>query len=90
MAKEKLTNEQMELLFDTMEKINSGDIDLQEGVDKLLYEIGIYSETSYKFLYNTFKNMKNGTLYKKRPNIEMTKFFIEKFLKNLENLEVYL
>lgn len=81
MAKEKLTNEQMELLFDTMEKINSGDIDLQEGVDKLLYEIGIYSETSYKFLYNTFKNMKNGTLYKKRPNIEMTKFFIEKFFE---------
>ncbi|WP_302367841.1 AAA family ATPase [Brachyspira aalborgi] len=79
MAKEKLTNEQMELIFDTMEKINSGDIDLQEGVDKLLDKIGIFSETSYKFLYNTFKNMKNGTLYKKRPNIEMTKFFIEKF-----------
>ncbi|WP_288521724.1 AAA family ATPase [uncultured Brachyspira sp.] len=81
MAKEKLTNEQMELLFDTMEKINSGDIDLQEGVDKLLDKIGIFSETSYKFLYNTFKNMKNGTLYKKRPNIEMTKFFIEKFFE---------
>lgn len=81
MAKEKLTNEQMELIFDTMEKINSGDIDLQEGVDKLLDKIGIFSETSYKFLYNTFKNMKNGTLYKKRPNIEMTKFFIEKFFE---------
>ena len=25
--------------------------------------------------------MKNGTLYKKRPNIEMTKFFIEKFFE---------
>lgn len=81
MAKEKLTNEQMELLFDTMQKIHSEEIDLQEGVDKLLYEIGIYSETTYKFLYNTFKNMKNGTLYKKRPNIEMTKFFIEKFFE---------
>ena len=81
MAKEKLTNKQMELLFDTMEKIYSEKIDLQEGVDKLLYEIGIYSETTYKFLYNTFKNMKNGTLYKKRPNIEMTKFFIEKFFE---------
>lgn len=81
MAKEKLTNKQMELLFDTMEKIYSEKIDLQEGVDKLLYEIGIYSETTYKFLYNTFKNMKDGTLYKKRPNIEMTKFFIEKFFE---------
>lgn len=81
MAKEKLTNEQMELIFDTMEKIYSEKIDLQEGVDKLLYEIGIYSETTYKFLYDTFKNMKNGTLYKKRPNIEMTKFFIEKFFE---------
>ena len=81
MAKEKLTNEQMELLFDTMEKIYSGEIGLQEGADKLIDEIGIYSETTYKFLYNTFKNMKNGTLYKKRPNIEMTKFFIEKFFE---------
>lgn len=81
MAKEKLTKEQMELIFDTMEKIYSEKIDLQEGVDKLLYEIGIYSETTYKFLYDTFKNMKNGTLYKKRPNIEMTKFFIEKFFE---------
>ena len=35
MAKEKLTNEQMELIFDTMENIYSGDIGLQEGVDKL-------------------------------------------------------
>lgn len=81
MAKEKLTNEQMELIFDTMEKIYSEEIDLQEGVDKLIDEIGIYSETTYKFFYNTFKNMKNGTLYKKRPNIEMTKFFIEKFFE---------
>ena len=81
MAKEKLTNEQMELIFDTMQKIHSEEIDLQEGVDKLFDEIGIYGETTYKFLYNTFKNMKNGTLYKKRPNIEMTKFFIEKFFE---------
>ena len=49
MAKEKLTNEQMELIFDTMEKINSGEIDLQEGVDKLLNEIGIYREAAYKY-----------------------------------------
>lgn len=81
MAKEKLTNEQMELIFDTMEKINSGEIDLQEGVDKLLNEIGIYSEAAYKFFYNTFKNMKDGKTYKRGFNNEIIKFFINKLGK---------
>lgn len=81
MAKEKLTNKQMESIFDTMEEIDSNRISLQEGVDKLKDEIGIFSETSYKFFYNAFKNMKKGALYKKRPNIEMTKFLIENFFK---------
>lgn len=40
MAKEKLTNEQMELLFDTMEKIDSNKISLQDGIKKLLKDIG--------------------------------------------------
>lgn len=81
MAKEKLTKEQMELIFDTMEKINSGEIDLQEGVDKLLNEIGIYSEAAYKFFYNTFKNMKDGKTYKRGFNNEIIKFFINKLGK---------
>ncbi len=78
MAKEKLTNEQMELIFDTMEKIDREDISLQEGVDKLTDEIGIYTETSYKYLYNTFKNMKNGTTYKRGFNNEIIEFFINR------------
>lgn len=77
-TKNKLTNEQMKLLFDTMEKIHSEEIDLQEGVDKLIDEIGIYSEASYKFLYNTFKNMKNGETFKRGFNNEIIEFFINK------------
>ncbi|WP_432632947.1 AAA family ATPase [Brachyspira sp.] len=78
MAKEKLTNEQMELIFDTMENIYSGDIGLQEGVDKLTYEIGIFTSTSYQFFYNTFKNMKNGKTYKRGFNNEIIEFFINR------------
>ena len=85
MAKEKLTNEQMELLFDTMEKIYSGEIGLQEGANKLYNEIGkdeigedIYSKAAYQFFYNTFKNMKNGKTFKRGFNNEIIEFFINK------------
>lgn len=77
-TKNKLTKEQMELIFDTMEKIYSGEIGLQEGADKLIDEIGIYSEASYKFFYNTFKNMKNGETFKRGFNNEIIEFFINK------------
>ena len=80
MAKEKLTNEQMELLFDTMEKIDSNKISLQDGIKKLLKDIGedIYSEAAYQFFYNTFKNMKDGKTYKRGFNNEIIEFFINK------------
>ena len=80
MAKEKLTNEQMELLFDTMEQIDSNKISLQEGANKLYNEIGedIYSEAAYQFFYNTFKNMKDGKTYKRGFNNEIIEFFINK------------
>lgn len=80
MAKEKLTNEQMELLFDTMEKIDSNKISLQDGIKKLLKDIGedIYSEAAYQFFYNTFKNMKNGKTFKRGFNNEIIEFFINK------------
>ena len=83
MAKEKLTNEQMELLFDTMEKIDSNKISLQDGIKKLLKDIGedIYSEAAYQFFYNTFKNMKDGKTYKRGFNNEIIKFFINKLGK---------
>ena len=80
MAKEKLTNKQMELLFDTMEKIDSNKISLQDGIKKLLKDIGedIYSEAAYQFFYNTFKNMKDGKTYKRGFNNEIIEFFINK------------
>ena len=80
MAKEKLTNEQMELLFDTMEQIDSNKISLQDGIKKLLKDIGedIYSEAAYQFFYNTFKNMKDGKTYKRGFNNEIIEFFINK------------
>lgn len=81
MAKEKLTNEQMELLFDTMEQIDSNKISLQDGIKKLLKDIGedIYSEAAYQFFYNTFKNMKDGKTYKRGFNNEIIEFFINRF-----------
>ena len=80
MAKEKLTNEQMKLLFDTMEQIDSNEISLQEGANKLYNKIGedIYSEAAYQFFYNTFKNMKDGKTYKRGFNNEIIEFFINK------------
>ena len=79
MAKEKLTNEQMELLFDTMEKIYVKEIKRKDGVNKLLGEIPIFSPNSYQFLYNTFKNMKDGKTYKRGSNNEIIEFFINRF-----------
>jgi 5-methylcytosine-specific restriction protein B len=79
MAKEKLTNEQMELIFDTMEKIYVKEIKRKDGVNKLLGEIPIFSPNSYQFLYNTFKNMKDGKTYKRGFNNEIIEFFINRF-----------
>ena len=78
MAKEKLTNEQMELIFDTMEKIYVKEIKRKDGVNKLLGEIPIFNPNSYQFLYNTFKNMKDGKTYKRGFNNEIIEFFINK------------
>lgn len=79
MAKEKLTNEQMELIFDTMEKIYVKEIKRKDGVNKLLGEIPIFNPNSYQFLYNTFKNMKDGKTYKRGFNNEIIEFFINRF-----------
>ena len=82
MAKEKLTNEQMELIFDTMEKIDSNKISLQDGIKKLLKDIGEdknkYKYSSYQMLYNIFKCMKNGETFKRGFNYEIIEFFINK------------
>lgn len=82
MAKEKLTNEQMELIFDTMEKIDSNKISLQDGIKNLLKDIGEdknkYKYSSYQMLYNIFKCMKNGETFKRGFNYEIIEFFINK------------
>ena len=78
MAKEKLTNEQMELLFDTMEQIDSGEIRLLDGINKLLDEVGKYSYNSYQMLYHILKCMKIGETFKRGFSYEIIEFFINK------------
>ena len=78
MAKEKLTNEQMELIFDTMEQIDSKEIKKREGIYKLLEELGKYHYNSYQMLYTMFKCMKNGKTFTRGANYQIIEFFINK------------
>lgn len=82
-TKNKLTNEQMELIFDTMEKIDSNGISLQDGIKKLLKDIGDdkYKYSSYQMLYSILKCMKNGETYKRGFNYKIIEFFINKLGK---------
>ena len=78
MAKEKLTDKQMELIFDTMEEIYSKNIRLQYGINKLCKEIGVFADNSYRMLYNIFKCMKNGKTFKRGFSFKIIEFFINK------------
>ena len=78
MAKEKLTNEQMELIFDVMEQIDSGVIRLLDGINKLLDEVGKYSYNSYQMLYHILKCMKIGETFKRGFSYKIIEFFINK------------
>ena len=78
MSKEKLTKEQMELIFDTMEKIDSKEIKKKEGIDKLWEELGKYHYNSYQMLYTMFKCMKNGKTFTRGANYQIIEFFINK------------
>lgn len=83
MAKEKLTNEQMELIFDTMEEIDSGKIRLRDGINKL-FEIGIFKPNSYRMLYTMLKCMKNGETFTRGANYQIIEFFINKLGKKYD------
>ena len=78
MANIKLTNEEMELIFDTMEKIDSKEIKLQDGINKLLDDVGKYSYNSYQMLYHILGCMKNGKGFKRAFSYKVIEFFINK------------
>ena len=80
MAKEKLTDKQMELIFDTMEEIYSEEISWQEGIEEIKSKIGQkrYENASYIILFNILKCMKNGKTFKRGFSHEITEFFINK------------
>ena len=77
-TKNKLTNEQMELIFDVMEQIDSGKIRLLDGINKLLDEVGKYSYNSYQMLYHILKCMKIGETFKRGFSYKIIEFFINK------------
>lgn len=90
--KEKLSNEQLEAIYDVMEKIYNSQIKRTDGI-KVCLEIdikGIYKHGSFDALYVIYSSMRKGVEYKRNFKYTVMGFFIEKIgkthgIKELEN-----
>lgn len=78
--KEKLSNEQLEAIYDMMEKIYNVQIKRIEGINECLkIDIkGVYSSSSYDLLYEMYKCMRDGRKFTRNFKNIVMKFFIEK------------
>ena len=78
--KEELSNEQLELIYDVMEKIYKREIKRIEGINECLkIDVkGIYKYSSFNFLYGIYRCMRGGRGYKRSFKLNVLKFIIEK------------
>ena len=78
--KEELSNEQLELIYDVMEKIYKREIKRIEGINECLkIDVkGIYKYSSFNFLYGIYRCMREGRGYKRSFKLNVLKFIIEK------------
>ena len=78
--KEELSNEQLESIYDVMEKIYKREIKRIEGVNECLkIDVkGIYKYSSFNFLYGIYRCMRKGLGYKRNFKLNVLKFIIEK------------
>ncbi|ACN84284.1 AAA family ATPase [Brachyspira hyodysenteriae] len=78
--KEELSNEQLESIYDVMEKIYKREIKRIEGINECLkIDVkGIYKYSSFNFLYGIYRCMREGRVYKRSFKLNVLKFIIEK------------
>ena len=78
--KEELSNEQLESIYDVMEKICKREIKRIEGINECLkIDVkGIYKYSSFNFLYGIYRCMIEGKGYKRSFKLNVLKFIIEK------------
>ena len=78
--KEELNNEQLEAVYDVMEKICKREIKRIEGINECLkIDVkGIYKYSSFNFLYGIYRCMIEGKGYKRSFKLNVLKFIIEK------------
>ncbi|WP_157160061.1 AAA family ATPase [Brachyspira pilosicoli] len=78
--KEELTNEQLELIYDVMEKTYNGKIKRIEGINECLKidDKKIYKDSSYDLLYEMYKCMRDGGTFARNFKYTVMEFFIEK------------
>lgn len=77
---EELNNEQLESIYDVMEKIYKREIKRIEGINECLkIDVkGIYKYSSFNFLYGIYRCMREGRGYKRSFKLNVLKFIIEK------------
>ena len=81
--KKKLNEKQLELIYDIIEQIYEGKIKRTDGINKCLKidNEGVYSYSSFDFLYGIYKYMRDGIKFKRSFKVDIIKFLIEKIGK---------
>ncbi|WP_297204874.1 AAA family ATPase [uncultured Brachyspira sp.] len=86
--KEELNNEQLEKIYDVMEKMYNGDISRSKGIKECL-DIDnkkIYGGSSFDLLYAMYQCMRGGKRFTRNFKHTVMKFFIEK-IGNVHGIE---
>ncbi|WP_297295637.1 hypothetical protein [uncultured Brachyspira sp.] len=78
----KLSKDQLELLYNTLEEIYNHKIRREDGLKKLVNDIGIYKKNYYICLYYAFCGMKEGELFTMFVANAFIYFFLDKIAKN--------
>ncbi|MEI0701206.1 McrB family protein [Brachyspira intermedia] len=87
MAK-KLSEYQLELLYNTLEEIYYHKIRREDGLKKLVNDIGIYKRNYYICLYYAFYGMKKGELFTMSVANIFIYFFLDKIVKTNNSIEI--
>lgn len=84
----KLSEDQLELLYNTLEEIYNHKIRREDGLKKLVNDIGIYKRNYYICLYYAFCGMKEGELFTMYVANEFIYFFLNKIIKNNNAVDI--
>lgn len=64
-------------IYEIVKDVHENRIKINDAITKLVKEVGIFSETSYKLTIMLFQSMIEGKKYTRRANTDITQYFIE-------------